>query len=137
MLTKTRLHGLVLTLAAASYGLLTYLFHRGNGGISAQLCPINRMTDIPCPSCGTARSILLITEGNLPAALMTNPLGFLAVFLLIVIPVWVVSDLLRKRDTLFRSYQKAEALLVRNKWLAALLVILIIANWIWNITKGL
>ncbi len=137
MLTKARLYGLVMTLAAASYGLLVYLYHYVKGPVSVQVCPINRVTGIPCPSCGTARSIIMITQGDLYGSLMTNPLGFLAVFLLMVLPVWVASDLVRGRDSLYRSYTHVELWLVRNKWLAGLLVALIIANWIWNIAKGL
>ncbi len=136
MLNRNRLHGLLLALVAGSYGLLGYLYLRGNGGISAELCPINRITGIPCPSCGTARSVLLMLEGNLPASFMTNPLGYLAMFLLISIPVWVALDVLMKKNSLYRFFRKAEAFLKQNVWLAALLILLIIANWIWNITKG-
>ena len=137
MLTKTRLYGLVVALAAASYGLLAYFYHNANGSISAQVCPINRVTGIPCPSCGSARSIVLLLEGNLYGAVMTNPLGYFAAFLLIVLPVWVALDLVRKRESLYRSYLNAESWLKRHKWVAALLVFLVLANWIWNITKGL
>ncbi|TVQ74934.1 MAG: DUF2752 domain-containing protein [Balneolaceae bacterium] len=137
MLTKPRLYGLVMALAAASYGLLAYFYHNANGSISAQVCPINRVAGIPCPSCGTARSIVFIMEGNLYGAMMTNPLGFLAALLLIALPVWVALDFVRKRESLYRSYLKTEAWLIRRKWVAALLVVLILANWIWNITKGL
>ena len=137
MLNKARLYGLVLTLAAASYGLLAYLYHFGNNRISAQVCPINRVTGVPCPSCGTARSIIQITEGDFYGSMMTNPLGFLAVFLLIALPAWVVVDLVRRRDSLYHSYIKSESWLLRHKWIAFLLGVLILANWVWNITKGL
>lgn len=137
MLTKTRLYGLVVALAAASYGLLAYFYHNANGSISAQVCPINLATGIPCPSCGTARSIVHIMEGNLHGAMLTNPLGFFAVVLLIALPLWIAVDLVRKRDSLYRSYVHAEAWLIRHKWVVVLLVVLILANWIWNITKGL
>ena len=137
MLTKTRLYGLVVALAAASYGLLALFYHNANGSISAQVCPINRVTGIPCPSCGTARSIVHIMEGNLHGAILTNPLGYFAAFLLIALPVWVALDLVRKRESLYRNYRIAEAWLKQHKWVAALLVVLILANWIWNITKGL
>ncbi len=137
MLTKSRLYGLVMALAAASYGLLAYFYHNAYGSISAQVCPINRVTGIPCPSCGTARSIVFIMEGNLYGAMVTNPLGFLAFILLIVLPVWVALDLVRKRDSLYYCYVITEAWLIRHKWMAALLVVLILVNWIWNITKGL
>ncbi len=137
MLTKTRLYTLVMALAVASYGLLSYFYHNSNGRISAQVCPINRLAGIPCPSCGSARSIVLIMEGNLHGAALTNPFGYFAAFLLIALPAWVALDLVRKHDSLHRSYLIAEAWLKQHKWVAALLVVLILANWAWNITKGL
>ncbi|MFO8030898.1 MAG: DUF2752 domain-containing protein [Cyclonatronaceae bacterium] len=137
MLTRNRLYGLILTLAAASYGLLGYLHFGGSGGPSAELCPINRVTGIPCPSCGTARSVIQITEGSMLGALWTNPLGFLAATMLVIIPLWAAYDLVRGHDTLYRRFRKGEELLVRSRWLAFLLVLLILANWGWNIAKGL
>ncbi len=137
MLTSKRLHGLIWSLAAASFGLLAWLYFSEPEAISTRICPINRVTGVPCPSCGTARSLILLSEGWFAAALMTNPLGYLAALMLLVIPLWSLSDLLRKRETLFNAFRRTEKLLSENRILAAVLVLLILANWIWNILKGL
>jgi hypothetical protein len=137
MLTSRRLHGLVLSLAAASFGLLTWLYFSTPEAISAQVCPINRVTGVPCPSCGTARALILLVDGHLAAALLTNPLGYLAAVALVIFPVWSLADIVRKRDTLYLAFRKTESILRQNRWLAGLLIILILANWIWNVLKGL
>jgi hypothetical protein len=31
---------------------------------SVQVCPIKYITNIPCPSCGSTRSVILLTQGN-------------------------------------------------------------------------
>jgi hypothetical protein len=137
MLTSKRLHVLIWSLAAVSLGLLVWLYYSVPGTISTQICPINRLTGVPCPSCGTARSLILLADGRFATALMTNPLGYLAAALLTGIPLWSLSDLIRGRDTLFTAFRKAEQFLKENRLVAVLLVLLILANWIWNIVKGL
>jgi hypothetical protein len=53
-----------------------------------------------------------------------------------VLPVWLAADLLRERDSLYRFYQRAEATL-RRPSVALPLILLILANWAWNIVKSL
>ncbi len=137
MLTSKRLHVLIWSLAAASLGLLAWLYFSAPGAISTQICPINRVTGVPCPSCGTARSLILLVDGRFAEALRTNPLGYLAAAILVAIPLWSLTDLVRGRDSLFRAFRKAEKFLKKNRLLAGLLILLILANWIWNIVKGL
>ncbi len=136
MLTRNRLYGLIAVLAAGSYSLLFYTWFAGGHGFAAEVCPIHRITGIPCPSCGTIRAVLLMVEGDVPASLLMNPLGVLAVFLLAVLPAWVAVDLIRKKDHLFRFYKRTEKIIAGNKRLASLLVLLILANWAWNVCKG-
>lgn len=137
MLNRNRLYTLLLLLCAASSGWVVYLFFSSYRQISAVFCPAQWLYNIPCPSCGTTRAVILIMEGNLKGALLSNPLGFAAFFMLIILPVWIFTDLFQKSDSLYRTFQQSERILVNHKWIAALLVIFIIANWIWNITKGL
>lgn len=137
MLTHNRFYGLLLSLSAAAYGLLGFLYFRGgSSSFAVEVCPVNRATGIPCPSCGTARSVLLILDGNLSASIMTNPLGLLAGGLMVILPAWIIFDLLRSDGSLLRNFRMAETYLLQNKWLVVLLVGLILANWIWNIIKG-
>ena len=57
-------------------------------------------------------------------------------FILLVTPGWIIFDLLLKKDTLFRFYNRTE-LFLKRKWIAIPAILLVILNWIWNIYKGL
>jgi hypothetical protein len=69
---------------------------------SVVLCPLRRVTGIPCPFCGATRSVGAAVQGDLGASLALNPVGLLiivaAVVLLVAwrwrrvaIPVWSVA----------------------------------------------
>jgi hypothetical protein len=101
-----------------------------------EVCLIKHFTNIACPSCGSTRSILSLTEGNFIEALSINPMGFLIAIIMFLSPLWIIADITAKRNTLFIFYQKTETYLKRPQ-LAIPLVLMVIINWIWNITKGL
>jgi hypothetical protein len=53
-----------------------------------------------------------------------------------VFPVWVLTDIIRKKDTFFNWYKKSESTM-RKPRLAIILIVLVLLNWIWNIYKHL
>jgi hypothetical protein len=63
-------------------------------------------------------------------------LGYLASFLLLIIPFWIVLDITRNRMSLLDFYQKTETYLKKPTF-AIPFLILVVINWIWNIKKGL
>ena len=75
-----------------------------------------------------------IIYGNYVSALLINPLGMVAAVALIVVPVWIVLDWILKNDSLYRCHNKI-LLCVRKKSVYIPLILLMIANWIWNIIK--
>jgi len=75
-------------------------------------------------------------DGKLWNAILVNPLGVVIATGLLVIPLWSIWDLSTGRRTLLNSFFKAERIL-RKRWVAVPLIILVLANWIWNIIKGL
>ncbi len=99
-------------------------------------CIIKNVTGIPCPSCGSTRSVIAFLKGEFIESLYWNPIGLILISLLIVVPFWLFFDVLYKKDSLFRFYVKVELILRKPKF-AAVGITLIIANWIWNIFKGL
>lgn len=103
---------------------------------SVQLCLIKRVTNIPCPSCGSTRSVISLTKGDFIRALNFNPIGYLVAIIMLTAPIWIISDTIKKTKTLFNFYLKIETYLKRPK-IAIPLLLLVIINWIWNITKGL
>ena len=100
------------------------------------VCPIKYITNIPCPACGSTRSVVALVNGNFIDAIQTNPLGYFVAIIMMVFPIWILIDLVLKKDSLFKYYQKVEMNL-KKPLLAIPLSILIIINWVWNINKGL
>ena len=65
-----------------------------------------------------------------------NPIGLIIGFILLIAPVWMLYDVISKSSSLIKAYEKTEKL-IRKKQVALPLILLVLANWIWNITKGL
>jgi hypothetical protein len=103
---------------------------------SAEVCLIKHVTNVPCPSCGSTRSVISLTKGDFIGALNINPIGYLVAIIMLIAPIWILVDTVRNAKTLFDFYQKIESYLKQPK-IAIPLILLIIINWIWNITKGL
>ena len=103
---------------------------------SAEVCLIKHVTNIPCPSCGSTRSVISFTKGDFIVALNINQIGYLVAIIMLIAPIWILADNVRNTKTLFDFYQKIETYLKRPK-IAIPLILLVIINWIWNITKGL
>ena len=97
---------------------------------------MKRFTGLPCPSCGSTRSVLSLVDGNLSAAVLGNPLGLILFMIMMILPAWLLYDFIRRKNSLLKSYGKTEVW-IRKSWIAIPSVILILGNWIWNIQKGL
>lgn len=103
---------------------------------SVEVCPIKFTTNMPCPSCGSTRSVISIVNGKFRDALSINPLGYIIAIVMVLIPLWLLIDVLIKKKSLFKFYIKMETYLKKPQ-LAIPLIVLVLINWIWNITKGL
>jgi hypothetical protein len=101
-----------------------------------EVCLIKHVVNIPCPSCGSTRSVISLAKGEFLQALEINPLGYVVATIMLLIPFWIIFDIMIKRKTLFEFYQKTEMFLKRPRF-AIPLILLVIINWVWNITKGL
>jgi len=135
-MARSRLYSIIVIASLAGFAWITYLHTREYRDNEPTLCMIKNITSIPCPSCGSSRSVMLIMDGNYLAALKTNPLGFLISFLLLVCPAWVLVDMVMKRSSFLRFYHAMESVL-RIKWVTILMITFVAANWIWNIMKGI
>lgn len=110
---------------------LTPIEHKSVG-----VCIIKQATNIPCPSCGSTRSVISIIQGNVVKGLLINPLGLIILFIMLITPIWILVDLIFKRDSMHQAYIKIENNLKKTK-IAMIFILLIAANWIWNIMKGM
>lgn len=130
---------LMMTLAlVAGYAWLFYSLnlHSGDPTRETGVCLLKQVTSVPCPSCGTTRSVEQIIKGDLKEAFLLNPFGFIISVIMLVMPVWLVLDLVNMKETFYRFYIKMETIL-KIKWVALAAIFLVLANWAWNIAKGL
>jgi hypothetical protein len=134
-MTARRLRLLLIFLLLPAYTWLT--FNWTSEGETEAFCPIKKITGIPCPSCGTTRSVLLLTKGHFTDAIHTNPLGLVAGGFLLLAPFWLVYDLLKRRNSAWMIYCWTENKIRSNIFVYSSLIALVAINWIWNIHKGL
>jgi hypothetical protein len=134
---KKSLHLLLIGFCLLSYGwLFTNLQFNSSLVASGSICIFKNVTSLPCPACGTTRSVMSIYQGNISQAALYNPLGFLAVIILIIVPFWMLYDVISGKSSLFNAYYKME-LQLKSKLIAIPLIGIVLVNWIWNIMKGL
>jgi hypothetical protein len=136
-LGKKKLYYILFFACVAGYAwiiLLHVIKFSTTGG--PEVCLFKYLTNIPCPSCGSSRSVLALFNGDLRDALWWNPFGLLIFLILILSPFWIIFDLLTGQSTLYQIYTRTEQLLKR-KIVFIPAILLVLANWIWNIKKGL
>lgn len=134
---RNKLYSLLFIACAAGYIWLYFGLNNYNAANGAvEVCLVKHFTNIPCPSCGSTRSVISLTHGDFMAALQINPLGYVVASIMLIAPLWLALDVIKKRNTLFLVYRKMEDYLKRPQY-ALPLIVLVVANWIWNITKGL
>ena len=136
-MSRNKLYGLLSTAFIAGYLWLLFNYNSVivQSGIPG-VCLFKRITDIPCPSCGSTRSVLSLLHGDFAAAIYWNPLGLIIMAIMIISPVLIIYDVLLKKDSLLIIYNHTE-LFMQRRWVALPAIILVLINWIWNIYKGL
>lgn len=135
---RKKLYVLLGIMLAAGYSWLLYQVLTGHAENNDQagVCLFHIITGIPCPSCGSTRSVAALLHGHIMKSLAINPLGVLIAAIMVCAPVWLLYDLLTGRSSLYDSFCKAEILIARPV-IAVPAIGLLILNWIWNISKGL
>jgi hypothetical protein len=98
-------------------------------------CFFKKITGLPCPSCGTTRSVLALLNGEFSKAFYWNPFGFLILAILLVVPFWIIYDVFRKKETFYLFYIKAEKYIQKSDFLF-FIVMLVVLNWYWNFKKN-
>lgn len=135
-LNRNKLYSILLTACVAGYIWLIYnILSNETDNNSVEVCLIKHVTNIPCPSCGSTRAIVSLSKGNFVEAFNLNPIGYIVALIMLIAPIWIIVDLVLRKNSLFLCYQKIESHLKKPKY-AIPLILLVIINWIWNITKG-
>ena len=130
---------LYITLSIACFVGYTWLILNHffiNHTADTTLCLIKHTTGIPCPACGSTRSMLSLMDFNFTAAMYFNPIGIILAVVLITVPLGLLYDIMFKKDLVLKAYRKMETFF-QQKLVAIVGICLIVANWIWNISKGL
>lgn len=137
-MSKNKLYSLLLIACFFGYMYLGFSIFNSerNQNPDFKGCLFKSITTIPCPSCGTTRSIQLLIKGQFFEAVKINPFGLIVALIMLTVPVWIIADMLLKKQTFFDWYHKIEHF-IRTKWIATMLIILVLLNWIWNIYKNL
>jgi len=137
ILNRNKLYNILLIACTAGYIWLYYcITNQEIQTKSIDICFIKHLTNTPCPSCGSTRSVIALFQGKYKNSLMTNPLGIFLAIIMSIAPFWILFDKITKKNTLFNFYKKIEEILKKPRY-AIPLIFLVIINWIWNITKGL
>ena len=134
-MTRNKLYSLLLIACLAGFMYLFYNIHTLQGE-RFRVCIIKNVTGYPCPSCGTTRAVSLLFEGKTIESILLNPFGIVVAIIMTVFPFWILIDLILKKDTFYYWFKNAEAI-IRKSWLASILILLVLLNWIWNIYKHL
>jgi hypothetical protein len=135
-MTRNRLYLLLAFGVLAGYGYVLWFSHQAMHSNTFTPCLFKNATGIACPACGSTRSVLLLSNGNISDAVQMNPIGLIMAIIMLIAPFWLLYDVILKKDTLYKSYKKGESI-IKIKWVAITLIILILINWAWNIQKGL
>lgn len=133
--TRNKLYTFLLMACLTGYGWI--LYHAVSSPVpKTEVCLFRHITRVPCPSCGSTRSVFALLHGNLSQAWLINPFGFVLAVLMTIVPVWILADLATRRNSLFNVYNRAETVF-KKPGIAVSLILLVLINWIWNIAKGL
>lgn len=132
-MTRQKLYKIVIALSLAGYAWVGYnLIKASNDGVT--VCPFRNVTGIPCPSCGTTEAVVHAVRGEIWEAITINPLVALASLMLVIFPIWVAIDLIRKKESFLIFFVFAEKTL-KMRWVAASAILIILAVWAWNIYR--
>ena len=134
-MTRNKLYSLLLIACLAGFIYLFYNIHTLQSE-RFRVCIIKNATGYPCPSCGTTRAVTLLLEGKIIESILLNPFGLVVAIIMAIFPIWILMDIILKKETFYFWYKKTEAT-IRKPWLASLLILLVLLNWIWNIYKHL
>lgn len=135
--SRTKLYFILAIACLAGYAWLFLQLRRAAADPQLPtVCFVKTVTGIPCPSCGSTRSMVELIRGHWLSALQLNPLGYVLLAGLLTIPGWIAFDLIDGGDSLRRAYLRSERF-IRQPLPAIIFASLILLNWIWNIVKAL
>ena len=80
--------------------------------LAFDVCPLHRMTGIPCLTCGLTRSVCLFARGDWSASLRMHPAGCLAFVGLFVVSLWLAAEAAADRSLAVKARGRLVALVL-------------------------
>ena len=120
-----------LGLIYGGIGLFGFLGARFFSRLAALIppCPFHRLTGIPCPTCGSTRSGILLSQFRIMEAFLANPLF---VLLCLGVAIWALTALvLRLAEKRMRIVPSAKS----KTFMRYFLIGMIVVHWIFLIIK--
>lgn len=136
-ISKSRLYALAMIACFAGYLWLYYnLTALQAEKQTIEVCLFKSITHIPCPSCGSTGAVIALIHGELIKSLSINPFGILITVIMLIMPAWILFDIITAKKTFFDFFKQTEVYL-KKPGIAIPLVLFVLINWIWNIIKSL
>ena len=131
---RNRLYGFILIICAIGYVWL--LLHLFTDSLITKhgVCLFKHVTGLPCPSCGSTSSLIAILHGEFSDAFLLNPLGFVMLLVMVILPIWILFDLIIQKRSFLKVYQEME-IRFRRPIIYIPSILIILAIWIFNIFK--
>lgn len=134
---KKQLYQLVALLSVLAYSWLIYnsfFLNTNEEGIT--ICWFKTISGLPCPACGSTAGIVEIFKGHFHKAFHYNPFAYSSLFILIVASLWVIYDIVLKKDGFYKFYLSANNKLKKKRIIIPIILLFLII-WIWNIYKAI
>src|SRR5208283_1378309 len=134
IMSRQKFQILFLALSIAGYGWLFLNYSHRIQDSWYVGCLFRTITGLPCPSCGTTRSLIALMHGHVTESLSINSLGIIVGMALFIFPAGILYDIIFKSNLFFRFYQTLEKI-IRKPWVAIPGILLLLANWFLLIVK--
>lgn len=126
---------LTITLLISGWVWLLYNTYNSHIAFGHTLCFVRNVTGYPCPACGTTDAGQAILAGRFKEALLINPLGYVALLALMLLPIVAIVDLISGRRYVYGLYTNFDKLMKQRPMLFVIIILLLLINWIWNLYK--
>lgn len=138
MIEGRKIYRLFSVLLVASYTWIAYnLYSFTHHTNEISLCLFKNITGLPCPACGITRAMIELLHLNIVNAIRVNPLAIPVLFVLLILPFWIMKDFISRKPGFLHFYFKLEKTIASNRVLQLMLITGLLINWSWSIYKGL
>lgn len=100
-----------------------------------QLCLFKSVSGIPCPACGSTKALWLTFHGHWMEGILTNPIAFVTLFGSTIGFVMLLMDIVLHKRYFEKILNYLHKLIIGNSYVKWTFILLLLVNWIWNITK--